>query len=122
VELHPAIPFTSHVTLVSAEPETCAVNACVAPSATLTFCGFTLTVICPWIVTITVAAFDGSATGVAVIVTTLGDGARLGAVNVAVAPLGVIVPQVAPAHPAPETVQLIEVLGSEFAAGVSVAV
>jgi hypothetical protein len=54
-------------------------------------------------------------------VTTFGDGAELGAVNVAVGPLAEIVPQVAPAQPVPETVQLIAALGFEFAAGVSAA-
>jgi hypothetical protein len=66
-------------------------------------------------------AFVGSAAGVAVIVMTLGDGAILGAMNPAVAPLAEIEPHAAPEHPAPETAQLIALLGFEFATGVSVA-
>lgn len=68
------------------------------------------------------AAFDGSAVGVAVIETISGEGARAGATNVAEEPLPVIVPHVGPEQPAPETVQLIAVLGFEFATGVKVAV
>jgi hypothetical protein len=68
------------------------------------------------------ATFVGSAPGVAVIVTTFGDGATLGAINPAVEPLAEIDPQDAPEHPAPDTVQLIAVLGFEFGRGVSVAV
>ncbi len=67
------------------------------------------------------AAFVGSATGVAVIVTMFGDGAAPGAMNVAVAPLKEIDPHADPVQPAPESVHPIAVLGFELGAGVSVA-
>jgi hypothetical protein len=54
-----------------------------------------------------------------VIRTVAGDGADAGAVY---APLGEIVPQVAPAQPKPETVQVIARLGLELATGIKVAV
>jgi len=44
VELPPATPFTSHVTLVFALPPTVAPNCCVPPSATVTLEGCTVTV------------------------------------------------------------------------------
>jgi hypothetical protein len=66
------------------------------------------------------AVFDGSAAGVAVIVTIFGEGASAGATNVAEEPLPAIVPHVAPEQPAPEIVQLIAGLGFEFATGVRV--
>jgi hypothetical protein len=67
------------------------------------------------------AAFVGSATGVAVIVTVFGEGARVGAIKITEEPLPEIAPQVAPEQPAPATAQLIAVLGFEFGAGASVA-
>jgi hypothetical protein len=68
------------------------------------------------------AAFVWSAAGVAVIVTTFGDGARFGAVKIALLPLAEIAPHSAPEQPVPEIAQLTAVLGFEFATGVSVAV
>jgi hypothetical protein len=69
-------------------------------------------------------ALDGAATGVAVTVTMLGDGAIVGAVKVAVAPepATLIVPQDEPEHPVPETAQEIARFGFELGTGVSVAV
>jgi hypothetical protein len=65
------------------------------------------------------AAFEESASGVAVICTVAGDGASEGAVYT---PLAEIVPQAAPEQPDPDTLQEIARLGFELAAGTSVAV
>jgi len=79
VEFPPTIPFTSQVTEVSCEPETCAVNDCVAPSAMVAVDGFTLTLIGPRMVTAMDADLAGSAAGVAVMATVFGDGGTAGA-------------------------------------------
>jgi hypothetical protein len=71
------------------------------------------------IATETDAAFEGSASGDAVICTIAGEGGSDGAVYT---PLEEIVPQVAPEQPAPETAHEIVGLGLELAAGTSVAV
>ena len=113
------MPLTSHVTVVSCAPVTTARNACVPASGTVAADGDTETLTVEIIVTGTEAAFEGSASGVAVICTVAGDGANVGA---AYTPLGEIVPQVAPAQPKPETVQVIARLGLELATGIKVAV
>jgi hypothetical protein len=65
------------------------------------------------------AAFEESASGVAVICTVAGEGTIEGAVYT---PLEEIVPQTAPEQPDPETLQEIARLGFELAAGTNVAV
>lgn len=79
VEFPPTTPFTSHVTVEFEAPVTCALKSCVAPSATVAVDGETTTLTCGMIATVTDAAFDGSAAGVAIIVTEPGDGAVTGA-------------------------------------------
>ena len=76
--------------------------------------GVTETVNDAAIVAGTVTALEWSATGVAVICTTAGEGGESGAEY---APPAVIAPQAAPVQPAPATLQLIARLGLEFAAG-----
>jgi hypothetical protein len=71
------------------------------------------------IVTVTDAALEGSASGVAVICTVAGAGGNAGAVYT---PLEEIVPHAAPVHPVPETLHEIARLGFELATGLSVAV
>jgi hypothetical protein len=66
----------------------------------------------------TVAAFDGSACGVAIICTLPDAGRVEGAVYT---PLEEIVPHATPGQPVPATLQEITRLGLELAAGVSVA-
>lgn len=108
-----------------AVPETLAVNVCDAPGDTMAGLGSTVTFTgtAELIMTASDAAFEGSAAGVAVIVTWSGDGASEGAVYIALlpAPVPTIVPHAAPAQPAPDTLQEIIMLGLEFATGVSVA-
>lgn len=70
------------------------------------------------IVTEILAAFDGSACGVAMICTVAGDGGIEGAVY---APAEEIVPHALPEQPAPLTLQAITRLGLELGAGVRVA-
>jgi hypothetical protein len=65
------------------------------------------------------AAFEGSATGEAVICTVAGDGGSEGAMYT---PLEEIVPQAPPLQPEPDTNHEIARLGFEFAVGTSVAV
>jgi hypothetical protein len=79
VAFPPTMPFTSQVTLVFADPVTCAVNCCVDESATLADPGVTTTLTCALIVTFIDAALVGSAAGVAATVITDGDGAVTGA-------------------------------------------
>src|SRR5256885_788657 len=69
---------------------------------------------------LTDVAWEGSAAGIAVIVTLLGDGARAGAVYSALVSDGTLtnVPQVAPVHPAPETIHRISVPGFDPTAAV----
>jgi len=71
------------------------------------------------IVTVTDAALEESASGVAVICTIAGAGGSAGAVYT---PLEEIVPHAAAVQPAPETLHEIVRLGFELATGVSVAV
>ena len=119
VVLPPRMPLTSHVTVASCAPVTTAWKACVLPSANVAAGGETETLTLEIIVTDTAVAFEGSASGVAVICTDAGDGANEGAVY---KPPGEIVPQAAPVQPKPETLQEITPLGLELAAGTNVAV
>jgi len=64
-------------------------------------------------------AFDGSASGAAMICTAAGAGTSEGAVNT---PLEETVPHAAPVQPVPTTLQEITRLGFELAAGMGVAV
>jgi hypothetical protein len=91
----------------------------VFPNATVAAVGDTTTLTVDKIVTVTAVAFEGSASGVAMICTVAGDGGNVGAVKV---PLWEIVPQAAPLQPEPETDHEIARLGFEFAAGVMLAV
>jgi hypothetical protein len=77
--LPPAIPFTSHVTSVFAEPVTLAWNPVVPPSGTFTDVGDIVTWTFGCIVTIVVVALEGSASGVAVTMMEFGEGALAGA-------------------------------------------
>src|ERR1700687_5093719 len=113
------MPLTSHVTVASCAPVTAAWNACVLPSAIVAAGGDTETLMVETSITDTPVAFEGSASGVAVICTDAGAGANEGAVY---RPPGEIVPQAAPLQPKPETLQEITRLGLELAAGTSVAV
>jgi hypothetical protein len=119
VVLPPTVPLTSHVTLLSCDPVTTAWKACVLPSATVAAVGNTDTLTMETMVTDRDVALDGSASGAAVICTVAGDGANAGAVYT---PSAEIVPQAAPVHPEPETLQEIARLGFELTTGMSVAV
>jgi hypothetical protein len=79
VAFPPTMPFTSHVTFVFALPVTCAEKVCVEESGTLAVPGVTTTLTGGIIVTVIENAFVGSAAGVAVMATTLGVGAEIGA-------------------------------------------
>jgi hypothetical protein len=114
----PTIPLTSHVTVASCAPVTTAWNACVLPSAIVAADGDTETLTVETIVTDTAVAFEGSASGVAVICTVAGVGGNVGAVY---KPPEEIVPQAAPVQPEPETLHEITRLGLELDAGTSVA-
>jgi len=118
VELPPTIPLTSHVTVVSRAPVTTACNACAAPSPIDAFAGETETRIAGRMETENEAAFDRSASGVAMICTVAGEGASAGAVNI---PPEEINPHAAPVQPVPSTLHEIIRLGLELATGVSVA-
>ena len=118
VELPPTIPSTSHVTVVSCDPVTVARSACAAPSPIDAFFGETETRMAGRMETENEAAFDRSASGVAMICTVAGDGASAGAVKT---PLEETNPHAAPVHPVPATLHEIMRLGLELATGVSVA-
>ena len=79
LEFPPITPFTSQVTFVFALPVTCAEKICVEESGTLAVPGVTTTLTGGMIVTAIENAFVGSAVGVAVMETTLGLGAEMGA-------------------------------------------
>jgi len=115
----PTIPLTSHVTVASCAPVTTAWNACVLPSAIVAAGGDTETLTVETIVTDTAVAFEGSASGVAVICTVAGAGGNEGAVY---KPAEEIMPQAAPVQPEPETLHETTRLGLELATGTSVAV
>ncbi len=76
----PTTPLTSQVTLVSGTPLTVALKGCERPSSTLAEVGETLIEMTTLMATATAAALVGSAAGVAVMLTVLGDGAATGAV------------------------------------------
>ena len=80
VTLPPTMPLTSHVTVASCAPVTAAWNACVLPSAIVAAGGDTETLMVETSITDTPVAFEGSASGVAVICTDAGAGANEGAV------------------------------------------
>jgi hypothetical protein len=100
-------PLTFHVTLVLDVPPTVALNCCVFPVTTRTLLGEILTTIEWRIVTVDAADFEGSATEVAVTVTTAGLGTAAGAVY---RPLDEIDPQVAPEQPVPLRAHVTAVL------------
>jgi hypothetical protein len=87
-------------------------------SATVAEDGETNTLIAGRIKRETVAAFDGSACGVAIICTLPDAGRAEGAVYT---PVEEIVPHATPGQPVPATLQEITRLGLELAAGVSLA-
>jgi hypothetical protein len=91
----------------------------VLPSGIVAAGGDTETLTVETIVTDTAAVFDESASGVAVICTVGGAGAKEGAMYT---PPGEIVPQAAPVHPNPETLQEIIRLGLELGEETNVAV
>ena len=78
-ELPPIIPFTSQVTLVWLVPATIAEKSVTPLRGTLTAVGEMVMLIAVLICRVIDANFDGSAAGVAVIVTLFGDGAIGGA-------------------------------------------
>ena len=82
--LPPEIPVTCQITPEPSEPETCAVKVWRWPTLNVAEGGVSVTVTPPVVevtmVTGSVAAFDGSAIGVAVSVTRFGTGAPAGAV------------------------------------------
>jgi hypothetical protein len=120
VEFPPMIPFTSQVTAVFVEPETCAVKAWLVFTVTFEFAGATVTVIVPagLIVTLSDAALLGSAAGVAATATEIVV-VVCGAVKVAFTPLVTSVPH--EVQPLPAMRQEIAVLGFAFAANANVA-
>jgi len=99
----------------------------VSPSGTCAVCGEIPTCTFAFTVTVADAAFDASATGVAVTTTEFGDGAIVGAVYVAAgdsvepALLDTIKPHAAPVHPGPDKLHATAKFGVEPAAGVNAA-
>ena len=79
VVLPPAIPFTSQLTFVFVAPLTVPVKLIESPSATVTAVGETVTLTPGMMEMTSDADFERSATDVAVIVTSAGDGANAGA-------------------------------------------
>ena len=77
--LPPATPFTSQLTFVFVAPPTVPVKLIESPSATVTAVGETVTLTPGMIEMASDADFERSATDVAVIVTSAGDGANAGA-------------------------------------------
>ena len=122
-KLPPTVPFTSHVTFVWLVPATVQANVVTPFRGTVTAVGEIVIVMAVLIWTPIDANRDGSATGVAVIVILVGDGAINGAVYVACAPepTATIVPHAAPVQRVPEMLQEIIGLGFEPAAGISAA-
>jgi hypothetical protein len=100
---HPK-PVTFHVTAVLLLPVTVALNNCCALMFNVTAIGdtATLTLVAEMIVTAADADIDGLDNNVAVTATVLGIGGVGGAVY---KPVEVIMPQVMPAQPLPETLQ-----------------
>jgi hypothetical protein len=112
------VPLIVHVTAVLEEPLTVAVNCCCPPMPTWAVVGEIEMLMAPPEVIVTVADPDlvGSETDVAVTATRGGFGALAGAVY---KPLLLMLPQLEPLHPLPETLQTTSELVVPFTVAVN---
>ncbi len=113
--LHPE-PVTLHNTTVLDVPVTVAVKETCPPSFTCVDVGDTAIVTAAPMPTVAVPDWVGAATEVALTVTAAGLGGVAGAVY---KPVDVMVPQAAPAHPAPETLQVTAVFVAPLTAALN---